>query len=935
MAEPIELPKYAFVAGEISPDLFGRSDLEKYDLALARATNWFVDYHGGISTRQGFRFVDMIQNDDLIVRLFPFRFAPSVDSTYGILFGGTYIRFIQDGSYVYEAAKNITGITQANPGVVTSNAHGYANGDLIRIAGVSGMTQVNERTFVVAGVTANTFQLKDVWGGNINTTGYTAYVSGGTVARVYTIASPYTNADLPLLRAHQARSTVTFTHPDYAPYILTRTAHTSWAIALEARGPPISQPVAPTVTPSAAGAAGVGFVVVSVDKNGNESIGSRPGFTKASAYYADPAVGGSVLVTWPGVAGAVKYHVYRTRIAPVGTDLNNGAEFGFVGVAYGPAFTDNNITPDFTQQPPTLHDPFANGAIEFIPVTAGGGGYTDAAVVSATIGTGLIAYPVVVAGAIVGIFIASGGRGYTSASVISVTVGAGATFGAPTVTPASDNNPRVSTVFQQRKVYAGTDNKPLTVNASKPADYQNFNESLIIQEDDAYEFELDSEQVAPILHLLPTRSGLVIMSQAIIAQLVGGQGVAVTPVNALADPQSYSGCSALPPLPIDNDVLYVEGKGTTVRLLTYNDFTKIFAGQDLSILSSHLFAPDNTLVSWAWASEPDKLVWAVREDGVMINLILVKEQNVFGWSTAQTQGLFKEVICLQEGNEDTVYTVVKRYIGGRYVQYIEEAFPRIVDDVENAWCVDSGLQLSATYPAATLTAASASGSAVVFTASAAVFGAGDVGKVIRGGGCKAYITGFTDTTHVTCNIVRDFTAILPEDGRPLPLPSGEWTMDAPVTTVGGLWHLEGKTVKILADGNVLPDAVVTNGAVTLAQGATRVVVGLGYRCIAQTLPPTTTSAVIEGKRKRNIAVLARMNNARGLKIGGSLDNLYPLKERTTEPYAEPTRLQRGLKRLPISDRFSREGQIYFVQDDPLPATLLSFISELDLGDVDQ
>lgn len=87
------------------------------------------------------------------------------------------------------AAKTITGITAASPPVVTSNAHGYSDGDIIRITGVVGMTEVNERAFVVASSLTNTFELKGVDG-----TAYTAYASGGsaykqTMAQIANVAS--------------------------------------------------------------------------------------------------------------------------------------------------------------------------------------------------------------------------------------------------------------------------------------------------------------------------------------------------------------------------------------------------------------------------------------------------------------------------------------------------------------------------------------------------------------------------------------------------------------------------------------------------------------------------------------------------------------------------------------------------------------------------
>lgn len=80
------------------------------------------------------------------------------------------------GATAYTAGKAVTGITRANPGVVTAASHGKANGDTVWIRGVSGMTQVNNKPFTVANQTLNTFELSGV-----DTTGYTAWSSGGTV----------------------------------------------------------------------------------------------------------------------------------------------------------------------------------------------------------------------------------------------------------------------------------------------------------------------------------------------------------------------------------------------------------------------------------------------------------------------------------------------------------------------------------------------------------------------------------------------------------------------------------------------------------------------------------------------------------------------------------------------------------------------------------
>lgn len=85
--------------------------------------------------------------------------------------------FIADPSETFasvDTIATISGITQANPAVVTAIAHGFSNGDLIYINGVVGMTEVNYLTFTVANKTADTFELA-----GIDSSGYTAYTSGG------------------------------------------------------------------------------------------------------------------------------------------------------------------------------------------------------------------------------------------------------------------------------------------------------------------------------------------------------------------------------------------------------------------------------------------------------------------------------------------------------------------------------------------------------------------------------------------------------------------------------------------------------------------------------------------------------------------------------------------------------------------------------------
>src|SRR3954471_11722686 len=122
----------SFASGELSPNLYAHVDLAKYHTGVALARNFFVDYRGGLSTRQGLEFTCQAKYSTKTTRLIPFQF--SVIQTYMLEFGDLYIRFIQDGAQILEASKTILGFTNANPGVVQVNAHGYSTNNWVTLA---------------------------------------------------------------------------------------------------------------------------------------------------------------------------------------------------------------------------------------------------------------------------------------------------------------------------------------------------------------------------------------------------------------------------------------------------------------------------------------------------------------------------------------------------------------------------------------------------------------------------------------------------------------------------------------------------------------------------------------------------------------------------------------------------------------------------------
>lgn len=944
----IELVKFGFTSGELSPRLFGRSDLEAYDLGLARGENWMVDYRGGLSTRPGQEFVDYVWKDDLETKFVPFRFSPDIANNYVVLFGDGYVRFLQDGGYILEDVKVITAITNGSPGIMTAS-NNFAVGDWVKVISSPGMPGLQNDIVQVLARTGSTVTMGTIDGQPYDTTALGTFTGPGSVARIYTVVSPYTADDFALLQAHQVRDTVRLTHPAHPVRNLKRNDVTDWVITDESFGTTVGRPGGVQVTPANSGSFCIGYVVTAVSKDGEESLPSDMKLVNTADTTNPSFPDSTVKVTWNAVSKARYYKVYRTVQSKGVNSIARGSAIGYVGRADGPFYIDGgDVVVDYTKTPPVREDPFADGAIDFVAVATQGSGYAvDCGLsVSDPTGSGFVGYPIVEVGfsgsgvgPIVAVQIINHGHNYTNPSftVTSPGGGSGATFTA-TLGETGGNNPRTSAVFQQRQVYGGTENDPLTVWGSKPGLFKNFDTSQIQIADDSYELELDAEDVSPIKHMIPTRGGLLLMTQTGIWQLTGtGNNTAVTAINPTAETQVYKGVADLVPARIDTDIVYLEGKGTVVRMLTYNDVRKIYEPSDLSVLSNHLMSPQRSLTAWSYADEPFHTLWCRRQDGHGIVLTIMKEHKVMAWMPFSTQGMYEDVVVIEENNVDRVYFMVTRVLNGVKRKFIERQAPRMITQMDEAVCVDAGLVLPPNFPNRRLQVEAASGEDVLATATAATFD-GRLGHVIRGGGGKMVITEVLSSTQVKVKIVNEIEDVIPFTSTPKEMARDTWTVDAPVTTIYGFNHLKGQQIQVLADGNFIPGLTVSNvGSITLPAAATRVAGGLGFRCVAKTLPIglASSSEAIDMRRKRIVGVALRVMDSRGLLVGAQENKIYPVKDRTFELWGEPTEFMKGVKYASVEPVWEEDAALYFVQEDPLPVSIIGYVTDTDVGDEDR
>jgi hypothetical protein len=605
-------------------------------------------------------------------------------------------------------------------------------------------------------------------------------------------------------------------------------------------------------------------------------------------------------------------------------------------------------------------------------------------------------------------------------------------------------NPSVVAYTQQRRAFAASRGAPSTIWLSRPGQFTNFDVSDPVQDDDAITASLYAQEVNAINALVPMTNGMIALTSNGAYLVSGGSNdAAITPSNIKAPPQAFSGSQALAPLRIGDHIIYAQARGSAVRDLAFNFYSNNFTGSDISILARHLLE-GRKIVQWCYAEEPTKLVWAVRDDGILLSLTYLKEQEVYGWARHDTQGEFISIASIPEDREDAVYAVVRRYRPNYGFQYAVERFAsrlfganpaaNIPAQPEEAWCVDAGAVFPLTKPTtailfgeafsigalyavtieaggtgydgtitATIEDLEGSGGQITVTQTGGVitgaiialagqnyvaprvtvsgslggsgavlsvrvvtkfrittagspFVVGDIGKIVRVRGGKGPVIAVPASNQIEVDFFNALPAGVPNiPGIVLPrVEQGDWSMTQPVTTVGGLDHLNDSVVQILADGNVQTPKTVEDGCIVLDEPATKIIIGQGYTAQLQSMRLEVAQPTSQGARKLIAAMHLRVKDTRGLAAGADWSQLTEIKERDNEPMGEPIVFQDGGglplpqlfagaptaprplwyadKFIILSSSWDDDGVVCLQQSYPLPVTVLALIPSILLGD---
>jgi hypothetical protein len=424
----------------------------------------------------------------------------------------------------------------------------------------------------------------------------------------------------------------------------------------------------------------------------------------------------------------------------------------------------------------------------------------------------------------------------------------------------SDNRPSVVTFFEQRLVFANSNNNPQTVWFSKNGDYTNF--TVGTADDDALIYTIASNQVNAVRFLSATRV-LTIGTSGGEYVLTATNDGPVTPTTTLIRKYSNYGSANVEPVQVADVTLFAQRGGRKVREFRYAGEvnTAGYQAPDMTILAEHI--TEGGINQFAYQQEPDSVIWAIRADGTLLGLTYRREEEVVAWhkhiiggSFGSGQAVVESIATLPtDTGEDELFMVVKRTIQSVTRRYVEKM--KLFDfgnDTTTAFFVDSGLSYS--------------------------------------GGATS--------------------------------------------SLSGLYHLEGESVAILANGASHPDKTVSSAAVALDFSSTSAVAGYNFVSNLQTLRIESGSVdgTSQGKPKRIHGITLRLYETVGIEVGndsGEIDRI-PFRD-SSMAMDQAVPLFTGDKNIEFEGGFDDDDRIYVRQNQPLPISVLAFFPRMNTFDI--
>jgi len=412
--------------------------------------------------------------------------------------------------------------------------------------------------------------------------------------------------------------------------------------------------------------------------------------------------------------------------------------------------------------------------------------------------------------------------------------------------------PRCLGLYEQRLYFGGNTEKPIRFWGSATADFENF---LYSDDDDAaIAFDVASTESNPINWIEALQKITMGSSGGEFSVSAGSDQDPLTPSNISVRGQSGYGSELYQPLVVNDVVVFLQRGARKIREMSFDLARDGYVAPDLTLLAEHI--TEGGVIQLGMVKNPDTTIFASCLSGELAVLTYNREQNVTAWSRYVTDGSIESVCGIYGGNDDQVWVVVLRTIGGLEVRSIEY-FTLETDVKEDATYLDS---------------------------------------------------------HVSGTIVGAFSG-----------------------TISGLTHLEGEIVTLMVAGAVIGTYTVSSGAITVpvidVPKVGKYCVGLPYTAKIQPmrLNAADRNGSNQGKTRRISDITIRFKDTLGCKFGPSLDDLEELSFRDTDDLMDASPdVFTGEKKVAFNGGNTKSADVFIVQDNPLPFTVLGIAIEYDV-----
>lgn len=905
---PLNLKQPSMSAGELSPSLYARTDLEVYRTGLSRCENFFVSYQGGVKRRSGFRFIGQCKTNQETI-LIPFQF--STQQTYVLEVGPQYIRFIANGAYI------------ENEGNPIEVATPYVDGDLSRITYTQSADVLTlfHKSYPVAEL-RRLSAIEFEYSLFENQLGPFESINSNEARTIYTSDQSGT-------------VTVTANFSAFNDNVVGKLLYLEQQTSGEVRT--WVQRMAVSVGDKVY-YAGNYYECTQADLyDGNAAqTGDTPPthlegeiWDGPGEFLPDDNRNAVIGVKWRYLHsgfGIVRIDSFSSANIATGTVIKTIPESAVGGTI--PAeeweFLDQSTNKVFSLTSPS---PSSSLATDFsVTLNEVGGSRTESLSYISEWGINFTTNEVTLVNAPNSYFDNDPPPNSNADVVINQESVVRETYKWAFEPWREDSGyPQCGTYYQQRLTFASTLELPQTIWLSVTDSFNSFRTSRPLLADDTMRFDVNSLQVNEIYNLAPLNALLAFTAGGVWSLNQGSNDV-ITPENPPSVRiQSYDGASPIRPIITGSTGLYVQDGGQIVRDIGFDFSNDAFIGNDLTVRSSHLFE-GREIVSWAYAKNPDKIIWVAFDDGEFAAFTYLREQSVWGWAPCKTDGNVKSLAVVREGSYDIVYAVIQRD-GVNFVERLDEWMK---EDREDRFFVDSGL----TYDGRELTGITLTISALDYTYpnDCTVTASDDYFDISMEGRDLIFDDG-ENKTIITINVYSSPTEVSGVIQKVVPTefqnsPTTEWGLGA--TILSGLDHLEGKEVSVFSDGADIGDYTVSGGSITIPSPGVVVSAGLKYEATVQTLDVELEQSPATTRTKRNIInkVYAYVRDTMSLKGGTQLDSLYDLESREDENYNTPPRLKTDVIEINCDGKWNRRGRVILFQDRPVSAEILSIMPEI-------